>query len=594
MCGIFLHFAKDGIIRKELMNSILDRYHLLEHRGPDRHTLSMTGNCLIGFHRLAINDVSTKGDQPFELRKEFLMCNGEIYNYDQIQRIEKFPLKSKSDCEILLHMFQRYGIKNALEKIDGVFAIVYIVDDTIHMIRDRIGVKPLFYIKSNVSLTIASEPVALDGLEGTIVEMLPSTCISYSKDFKCVIKRNYYTFPNQIVHVEEEPTLYIVRDTLINAIRKRMCSDRPIGCLLSGGLDSSLVASILSKEMESSGIRLKTFSVGFPDSTDLVYARKVAEYLQTDHHELVIQYTDALKYIPTVIQKIGSYDTTSIRASIPMYMLCEWINKNFSEKVIFSGEGSDELFCGYLYSHNAPSDDDLVQDSIRLVEQLYKYDVLRADRCTAGNSLEFREPFLDQDLISVALQMAGHLKKPLTYNDIVYEKYILRKAFIDYLPEEVLWRRKAAFSDAVSSSEKPWYKWIQEYADTQEVTDFQGTQEGNYYKTIFINYYKTYMPLIPLWLPKWSDTGNEPSATMCSFQSFIKYISDFCYEEEVIDEKRNIEFVPTVKIDMIRNEIPEIKIDMNLEDLDLVLIEPEQETSQVLDSPITYHTTYIS
>jgi len=514
MCGIFLHFSKDGIIRKELMYSLLCHYYSFEHRGPDRHTLSMFGNCLAGFHRLSINDVSSKGDQPFELNEEFLMCNGEIYNYDTIQKYENFPLKGKSDCEILLHMFQKYGIKDALTKIDGVFAIVYVSKDSIYMIRDRIGVKPLFYIKTNDSLTIASEPIGLDGLDGTITEILPSSCTAYSKDFRFLDTREYYSLPSNILFTEEESTLSLVRSTLINAVRKRMCSDRPIGCLLSGGLDSSLVASILSKEMESSGIRLKTFSVGFPDSTDLVYARKVAQYLNTDHHELVIQYKEALQYIPTVIKKIGSYDTTSIRASTPMYMLCEWINKNFEEKVIFSGEGSDELFCGYLYSHNAPSDDDLVEDSIRLVSQLYKYDVLRADRCTAGNSLEFREPFLDEQLISVALQMAGHLKKPLPYQDAVYEKYILRKAFTDYLPEEVLWRRKAAFSDAVSSSEKPWYKWIQEYSETQDVTDFHGTREGNYFKTVFVSHYKTYKPLIPLWLPKWSNTGSEPSATV--------------------------------------------------------------------------------
>ena len=513
MCGIFLHFRKDGIIRKELMDSLLFRYYLLEHRGPDKHTLSMFGNCLAGFHRLAINDLSINGDQPFELNGEFLMCNGEIYNYESIQENENFPLKSKSDCEILLHLFQKYGLDESLKRLDGVFAIAYVTPDSIYMIRDRIGVKPLFFVSVKDTLTISSEAIALDNM-GTITEILPSTYSCYTKDFSFVDTTVYDSLPTEIVYSQEEEVISNIKNSLINAVRKRLCSDRPIGCLLSGGLDSSLVASILSKELATTGVKLKTFSVGFPDSTDLVYAKKVAEYLQTDHHELIIQYKDALEYIPKVIKTLGSYDTTTVRASTPMYILCEWINKNFKEKVIFSGEGSDEIFCGYLYSHNAPSDDDLVEDSIRLVKQLYKYDVLRADRCISGNSLELREPFLDKNLIEIALKMPGNIKKPQYYKDSVYEKYVLRKAFTGYLPEDVLWRRKAAFSDAVSSSEKPWYKWIQEYADKQIVKDFNGTQESNYFKTIFMNYYTTYKPSIPLWLPRWSNTGDEPSATV--------------------------------------------------------------------------------
>lgn len=517
MCGIFLHFAKNGVIRKELMKQLLCQYSSIEHRGPDRHTLSMYGNCLAGFHRLAINDLSSKGDQPFELNGEFLMCNGEIYNYDALQKQENYSLVSKSDCEIILHLIQHYGIVDALQRLDGVFAIVYVTKETVYMARDRIGIKPLFYTCGTGSLTIASEPIGLDGTcrdRDQIVEVLPSTYVAFAKDCQSIETREYDTLPSKIVYTEKDTTMTLIRDTLIEAVRKRLCSDRPIGCLLSGGLDSSLIASILMREMDSSEQKLKTFSVGFPDSTDLIYARKVATYLGTDHHELVIQYEDALAYIPTVIKKLGSYDTTTVRASTPMYMLCDWINANFKEKVIFSGEGSDELFCGYLYSHNAPSEDDLFLDSIRLVKNLYKYDVLRADRCTAGNSLEFREPFLDKALVSIALQSSGALKKPNDHDGSSFEKHILRTAFEGYLPEEVLWRRKAAFSDAVSSSDKPWYKWIQEYAETKDVGDFGGTRESNYYKTVFMSMYTKYKPLIPLWLPKWSQTGNEPSATV--------------------------------------------------------------------------------
>jgi asparagine synthase (glutamine-hydrolysing) len=517
MCGIFLHFFKDGIVRKEMMKRLMYYYSLMEHRGPDRHTLAIYNNTLVGFHRLAINDLSEKGDQPFELKGEVLMCNGEIYNYDALQYRHQFPLQSKSDCEIILHMFQLYGVEAALQQIDGVFAMIYVTNSSIYMIRDRIGVKPLFYctpFDTTSSLTIASEPIVLDGLNQTITEVMPSTFIIFPKNGSTIETRLYHNFlTTPRYHLSDmDKAISTVHDTLVRAVQKRLCSDRPIGCLLSGGLDSSVIASILCREMKRRGQVLTTFSVGFPDSTDLVYARKVADYLQTDHCELVIQYNDAISYLPSVIKKLASYDTTTIRASTPMFMLCEWINTNFPHRVIFSGEGSDELFCGYLYSYNAPTDDDLVQDSIRLVNQLYLYDVLRADRCTAGNSLEFREPFLDQDLVQLSFELSGEVKRPKEY-----EKDVLRRAFIGYLPDEVLWRRKAAFSDAVSSSEKPWYKWIHEHVeslDQTKIESFGGTPESNYYKTVFSSIYKYYRPSIPLWLPQWSDTNGEPSATV--------------------------------------------------------------------------------
>jgi len=517
MCGIFLHFFKNGILRKEDMRQFIYSYTLIDHRGPDRHTLSIHDNCLVGFHRLSINDVSEKGDQPFELNDEFLMCNGEIYNYDELQETNNFSLESKSDCEILLHLFQKYGIEKSLSMINGVFAIVYITNDIIYMIRDRIGVKPLFYSTNNIDFTIASEALALDGNKhDKIVEILPSSITFFSKKDSSIRTSEYFSLPSEPFFFDENESICMIKDLLINSVNKRLCSDRPIGCLLSGGLDSSLIASILTKELNKKGKRLKTFSVGFPDSTDIIYARKVSEYLNTDHNELIITYEDALKYIPIVIKKLGSYDTTTIRASTPMYILCEWINKNFEEKVIFSGEGSDEIFCGYLYSHNAPSSSHLFKDSIRLVTNLYKYDVLRADRCTAGNSLEFREPFLDQNLLDVVLRLSGDLKQPKNENDVSYEKHILRKAFTGYLPDDVLWRRKAAFSDAVSGIEKPWYKWIQEYIESNKfnIINFGGSNESNYYKTIFTTFYKKYKPFIPLWLPQWSNTGDEPSATV--------------------------------------------------------------------------------
>ena len=512
MCGIFLCFQKDGCIHKEKMAKLMQNWKMIENRGPDRHTLSLFNNTIFGFHRLAINDTSDKGDQPFDWNGNVLMCNGEIYNYHELCQNESFPLKSKSDCEILLHLFEKYGVDEALQKIDGVFAIVYMTADHIYLIRDKIGVKPIFYtMKETEGIIIASEPIALEGIYDTAtLEVLPSSYMIYDKHTETISTTQYHQGIYTTLDIEEEQAIIRTHTLLTYAVQKRMISDRPIGCLLSGGLDSSVIASILQRE---STVPIKTFSVGFPDSTDIVYARKVAQFIGSDHHEYIIQYQDALKYIPTIIKKLATYDTTTIRASTPMFMLCEWIDKNFKEKVIFSGEGSDEIFCGYLYSHQAPTPGDLVEDSIRLVNDLYKYDVLRADRCTAENGLEFREPFLDQHLVQFALSLPGELKKPKEF-----EKDLLRKAFTGYLPDDVLWRRKAAFSDAVSSSSKPWYKWIHEYLGKYsfDIHSYGGTKESDYYKTIFYSYYQNYQPDIPLWLPKWTNTGGEPSATVLS------------------------------------------------------------------------------
>jgi len=491
-------------------------WKMIENRGPDRHTLSLFDRTIFGFHRLAINDTSEKGDQPFEWNRNVLMCNGEIYNYHELKEAEKFPLKSKSDCEILIHLFEKYGVDGALQKIDGVFAIVYMTPTSIYLIRDKIGVKPLFYTNTQgEGLIAASEPIALEGIHNTeTLEVLPSSYMVYDKETETFTTTIYHQPLYLPLDIEEEQAIVRVNTLLTYAVQKRMISDRPIGCLLSGGLDSSVIAAILQRESKTP---IKTFSVGFPDSTDIVYARKVAAYIGSDHHEYIIQYQDALKYIPTVIRRLATYDTTTIRASTPMFMLCEWINKNFKEKVIFSGEGSDEIFCGYLYSHHAPTSQHLVEDSIRLVNQLYQYDVLRADRCTAENGLEFREPFLDKTLVNFALSLPGALKKPKEF-----EKDLLRKAFNGYLPDDVLWRRKAAFSDAVSSSSKPWYKWIHEYLNQYsfDIQSYGGTKESNYYKTIFYSIYANYKPTIPLWLPQWIDTGTEPSATaLPSFQA---------------------------------------------------------------------------
>jgi len=538
MCGIFMIFSKSGVFTKEVVDQVLTNFKKLKARGPDSYSLTIAGGCLIGFQRLAINDTSKKGMQPFQHQDTFTICNGEIYNYHNL--LDTHPsistkLVSKSDCEILPHLFHIYGAFQTVEMLDGVFAIARFnqTAQAITMARDRLGVKPVFYAENNEFFAVASEVKALDHLNfHNIQPLLPGTIATYStKNMKMATMETYASIPcrTQVENdndndkkndkkndnQEYQECMEKVRELMIKSVQKRMTSDRDIGCLLSGGLDSSIVAAILAKEMAKEGKVLRTFSVGFPDSTDIVFAREVAKHIQSEHHEFVIQYEDALTRIPDVIRAIETYDTTTIRASTPMFLLCEWINKNFPDKVIFSGEGSDELFCGYLYFHNAPTAKEAHDDSVRLLQELHLYDVLRADRCTAGNGLEFREPFLDRDLIDFVVGMPPEFNVPkIICDDVKFEKTILRQAFESYLPANVAWRRKAAFSDAVSSNKKPWYKWIHEYVQDKVFTDYGGTAESNYYKTSFYSYFQDYHPSIPLWLPRWSgDMGGEPSAT---------------------------------------------------------------------------------
>jgi asparagine synthase (glutamine-hydrolysing) len=526
MCGIFFILSKSGVFSKQTIDLIISKFSLLSPRGPDKYSLTYIDNYILGFQRLAINDTSDNGMQPFHFTNNksntYTMCNGEIYNYKELMKeYNTFNPLSKSDCEILPYLFSIYSFDYAINKLDGVFAISHLdlVENKLYIGRDRLGVKPLFYAENNSFFGIASEAKALTDIFDDIQQLQPSSYMTYClKTYEKTY--NVYTSINEITDCIDsyEESVKIIHDLLVNAVNKRMCSDREIGCLLSGGLDSSVISSILSKELKKKGQKLHTFSIGFPDSTDIVYARQVASYIDSEHHEFIIQYDDALKELENVIKATETFDTTTVRASTPMYMLCKWINENFPHKVIFSGEGADELFCGYLYFHKSPSARESHIDSLRLLRELYKYDVLRADRCTASNGLEFREPFLDKNLIDYVTSIDPSYKIPRNG----YEKELLRKAFSEnchledkrYLPDSVLWRRKAAFSDAVSSSSKPWYKWIQEYVLNERVIDYGGTMESNYFKSLFYKNFSGYNPDIPLWLPRWSNVGNEPSATV--------------------------------------------------------------------------------
>lgn len=584
MCGIFFALKKDSSFQKEELKVFVNAFDLLNKRGPDNSIFTVSDNKVFGFKRLAINDLTPAGNQPFffpsgndytnssgsfnskdNIYQLLSMCNGELYNHEELETKYEIKTKSHSDCECIIPLYNIFTFsQNRIERkltkmfneIDGVFGML-IYDknrNKIIVARDRIGVKPLFIYNDKEYFIVSSEAKSVNYIlqhlsfdnklessseNNPLIYQLPPRSFGIYNintdafDITEYFNTNLYLVPNieynytpsglKKTNVFEENIIQHisnVHNLLYKAVQKRLLSDRPIGCLLSGGVDSSIIASILSKIYKQKGMKIKTFSIGFPDSTDLKYAKIVADFIESEHHEYIIQYEDALNIIPEVITAIETYDITTIRASTPMYMLCKWIKENFKETVIFSGEGSDEVFGGYLYFHNAPDSFEFHRETIRLVSNLHHYDVLRADRCTSGNSLELREPFLDKDLIQYVCSITGNYKSPVNG----YEKYLLRKAFNGYLPPTVLWRKKAAFSDAVSGSEKPWYKYIQEYADTliadkelEEVNNnnkniVKYTKESYWYYKKFKELYPQYNLKVEYWLPKWSNT-TDPSAT---------------------------------------------------------------------------------
>ena len=508
MCGIVAILTKDKSVQSKNISLLSDSFNILESRGPDSGQIIKRDNGIFGFQRLSINDKSVKGSQPIEDNNGVvLMCNGEIYNHKELQKEFNITCVSDSDCEVIIGLYNKIGFKKTVEMLDGVFAIVISDGDNVYMARDRIGVRPLYegVIQNSNELAVASVAKCLTHFCDNVRQIEPGILI-----YNNITKQKIFTKYTFDIREIKDPVYDKIRDTLINSVKKRLMSDRPIGCLLSGGLDSSLVTSILCKLLGPKNVR--TYSIGMENSTDLKYAKKVADYLGTSHTEVLFTPEEGLEIIPEVIYALESYDITTIRASVGMYLISKYISENTSDKVIFSGEGSDELLAGYLYFHFAPSTEELYKEGRRLVDDLYLYDVLRADRTVSVHGLELRVPFLDKDFVDLSLSLTGVQKMPKHK----YEKYILRYAFKDhYLPEEVLWRRKEGFSDGVSSVKTPWFKLIQDHA-SKFVSDEEFNKssflnkEAMWYKKIYNSYFPTYQPEMYMWMPKWINS-KDPS-----------------------------------------------------------------------------------
>lgn len=508
----------------------------MQARGPDKSTFIVEGDVAIGFHRLAIRDTSHKGDQPFTLRVGDRvirwLCNGELYEYEKL--VDKynlsFKLQSTSDCEIIGHIYLAVGIEGLCREImGGEFACVIIDDGVIHCIRDPLGVRPMFVGYDSHGIIISSEVKGMHGIiSPQLIKQMPHGSIfTYSPEN--VSLRKYYndSWPLNLATVSETDVLAGVRDTLIASVESMMYSDRPIGALLSGGLDSSLVVAIASRYLARFGQQLHTFSIGMPGSTDGKYAAMVAKHCNTIHTHIECEVSDFLGAVREVVRVIESPDITTVRASTGQYLVSKIIAEKYGIKVLLIGDGSDELLGGYLYFHKAPTLEDFHAENCKLLREIKYYDVLRADRGVAGNGMEARVPFLKHTFVDYIMNVSPLLRVPRNG----MEKWLLRAAFSsgDYLPTEVLYRKKEAFSDGVSSVENSWYTILQRHADSI-ITDEEfnsarnsyehfvpPTKEALLYLRIYSQHYPGTLHLVPhYWLPNWVGNITEPSARILS------------------------------------------------------------------------------
>ncbi len=492
-------------------------------RGPDDSKIIDTGKGLLGFHRLSIMGLTPDGMQPFELDGSYVVCNGEIYGYEKIKEklSEKYKFKSGSDCEILLPMYREYGT-DMFAMLDAEFALIIFDGAAGKYIaaRDPIGIRPLYYgyDKKGVIL-FASEAKNLVGMCGKVMPFPPG---HYYVDGKFV---QYCDIADvkEICHDSLDKVCAEIHDKLIAGVEKRLVADAKVGFLLSGGLDSSLVCAIAAKKSDKP---IKTFAIGMSeDAIDLKYAKQVADYIGSEHTEVIMTKEQVLAELETVISILGTYDITTIRASMGMYLLCKWIHENTDIRVLLTGEISDELF-GYKYTDFAPSAEEFQKESQKRIRELHMYDVLRADRCISVNSLEARVPFGDLDFVKYVMAIAPEMKM----NVYGKGKYLLRHAFEgDYLPHDILYREKAAFSDAVGHSMVDYLKeYAAGYYTDEEFEEKKKkythaapfTKESLLYREIFEKYYAGQSDMVvDFWMPNKSWEGcdvNDPSARVLS------------------------------------------------------------------------------
>ena len=571
MCGIFALLnsinASLDTLSREFMKG--------QGRGPEFSKLdtSYTGMTL-GFHRLAINGLNEASNQPLVINDVVLICNGEIYNYRELYKDMGVEPITGSDCEVIIHLYLKYGIEQTLLMLDGEYAFVLYDNracadhsNRVFVARDPFGVRPLYYLKTrgldnnHRAYGFASELKCLAHFYNTGIanyslgQFAPGTytCFKMSSFGWEMEKENVPYFLPNLQHawnVNEQVAstmasdMYLRVSAYLNAavVKRCLTTERPIACLLSGGLDSSLITALVNNFYMSNNVpsKLETYSIGLAGSEDLRHARIVADYLGTRHTEITVTEQEMFDAIPEVIRAIESYDTTTVRASIGNYLLGKYIAANSDAKVIFNGDGSDELLGGYLYMNKCPDDIEFDRESRRLLKDIHLFDVLRSDKSISSHGLEPRPPFLDIGFVNHVLSIPAYFRNhknmtgPKTHPHIGIEKFIIRYSFSDeifkdycgrqVLPNEILWRKKEAFSDGVSNHGRSLFTIIQERICEQLCANNPYSKyipsieiEKAYYKDIFDKAYPNCAHILPyFWMPKYTN-ATDPSARTLTF-----------------------------------------------------------------------------
>ena len=589
MCGIFALLNNENYDQ----SMINDEFLKGQNRGPEFSKLENSYmKMVLGFHRLAINGLNIESNQPLVFNNIILICNGEIYNYKQLYKYMGIEPKTGSDCEVIIHLYLKYGIEQTLNMLDGVYAFVLYdnsitndLNNKVFIARDPLGVRPLYYlknVKNNYNYFnlygFASELKCLEKFYNAnnfhyrIKQFQPGTYSVFNLSNKVkslweIEKENVpYFIPNfshnWLINNETECVFVDslssrISTYLKSAVYKRcITTERPIACLLSGGLDSSLIAALVNNYYKSQNLqnKLETYSIGLKGSEDLKYARIVSDYLETNHTEIIVTEQEMFDAIPEVINSIESYDTTTVRASLGNYILGKYI-KNISEaKVIFNGDGSDELFGGYLYMNKCPDDIEFDKETRRLLKDIHLFDVLRSDKSISSHGLEPRTPFLDRTFVNFILSIPPYFRNHKNYIDPIHgciEKYILRNSFSEcnfkdhndrqILPDEILWRKKEAFSDGVSSHGRSLYQILQEKIaeklnkESKELQlesikngqyKYYFMHEANietekmYYKDIFDKCFPNCHLILPyFWMPKYTNATDPSARTLDIYKS---------------------------------------------------------------------------
>jgi asparagine synthase (glutamine-hydrolysing) len=506
MCSVLgvLELKSDAT---ELRKQALKMTKKMRHRGPDWSGIFTDENVILTHERLAIVDIEN-GSQPLYSKDKNLVLsvNGEIYNHEELQDNLKseYDFQTKSDCEVIIALYREMGV-NFLDKLNGIFAFILYDKETGNYLvaRDHIGIVPLYQgYDEHGNFYIASEMKALIGVCNSIEEFPPGHFLhSEEREIKCYYQREWDTYANVKDNNTDKKSL---KKSLEDAVHRQLMSDVPYGVLLSGGLDSSIIAAVAKKfshrRVETHDLKeawwpqLHTFAIGLEGSPDLKAARIVADFIGSIHHEFNFTIQEGLDSLHDVIYHLETYDVTTVRASTPMYLMARKI-RAMGVKMVLSGEGSDEIFGGYLYFHKAPNPKFLHEETIRKVSRLHKFDCLRANKSMAAWGVEARVPFLDKEFMDVAMTINPESK--MSGNGRI-EKHILREIFSEYLPESVLWRQKEQFSDGVGYS---WIDTLKKVAE-RDISDEQmksarykfpvntpASKEEYHYRTIFAEHF---------------------------------------------------------------------------------------------------------